>query len=497
MQMASSGTRAFLAGRTASHNHAHPSRSIHTPAFVARATAKPSSPTVQTIFRRARSLLSTVVTQSTTPGTFGRGAHIPAVGRSLYPPPTQARTIHQGLSLPVRYSIGRTLHSPQLPRPHPVPRNVTQVGLGTARNFSTGRPIFQSLADNVPVVGRAFWEADIHVKMMDERARIMTKKNTETKKAKRREMLKPRPVQQITPHTEAMHEEDAQKEELDHYFPQASEPEVTTYLLIPLAPTPTNRLPLRDTPHLHTSTHPLLPFSLLSSLHTDHATHTLRVSTIFARLDGSRVFDDPRVSCSAYGDPSGMCTILEVRFDGWSEHQVRSVLGEAGMGWCVMEEIRKEDEVEDQVAMEEILANMDTDAEAEKTGFSSPLTPSSPDHLEIDPSTSFVLPTLDFSASFPVQSNTWASPPPTPLDDLTFHNEWLSAIRRSEADELSDTGSDDVEWPHSRTPSSLDSLSRSSSLDSEGWMSLGFSSQFASRVVRSDADWSEPREHLF
>ncbi|KAJ7744661.1 hypothetical protein B0H16DRAFT_1727223 [Mycena metata] len=37
---------------------------------------------------------------------------------------------------------------------------MTHVGLGTARNFSSGRPLFQQLADNVPIADRAFYEAD-------------------------------------------------------------------------------------------------------------------------------------------------------------------------------------------------------------------------------------------------------------------------------------------------------------------------------------------------
>ena len=156
------------------------------------------------------------------------------------------------------------------------------------------------------------------VKLLKERGRLIPKMPVKTKKQERRqEMLKPRPVQQTATSITSQEEEEAEVAELDRYFPVSPEQEVTTYLLIPLAPTPTNRLPLRDNPPLHSSTHPLLPFSLLSSLHTDHATHTLRVSTVFARLDGSRVFDNTEVSCSAYGDPSALCKILEVKFDGW------------------------------------------------------------------------------------------------------------------------------------------------------------------------------------
>lgn len=330
------------------------------------------------------------------------------------------------------------------------------------------------------------------VQLLKERARLIPKMPAKTKKQeKRQEMLKPRPVQQ-TATSITSQEEETEAAELDRYFPVSPEQEVTTYLFIPLAPTPTNRLPLRDNPSLHSSTHPLLPFSLLSSLHTDHATHTLRVSTMFARLDGSRVFDNPEVSCSAFGDPSGLCTILEVKFDGWSESRVRSVLGEAGMGWCVLEEVRHEDEEEERAAMDDYLAGMTTDQEdVESTRPTSPM---------IDPSASFVLPTLDFSASFPAQSNAWMSNTPirpsTPLSDLAFHNEWSTIVRRGEASTLSDDGLSEVS-SLSRTPSTSPPLSTSSSLGSDSWVGLGFSSQFAGRVERSEADWSEPREYVF
>ncbi|KAH8100201.1 hypothetical protein BXZ70DRAFT_938494 [Cristinia sonorae] len=491
MQLASSGARALVKGYKAS---SMPGRSIHIPAYVPRPTTKPTSSTVQGIFKRTRTLLTSFVSHLTTPGTFGRSVNVSGVGRSLYPPQTHARTFHQGLSFPARYTLGRTLHSPSLPRAHPVPRSITQVGLGTARNFSTGRPVFQSLADNVPIVGRALWEADIEVKTMEKRARFLPKKQVKARKPSRKEMYRPRPVQQSLA-AEKETEEAIQKTELDHYFPATPEPEVTTYLLIPLAPTPTNRLPLRDSPHLHSSTHPLLPFSVIASLHSDHATHSLRVSTIFARLDESRVFDDVGVSCSAYGDPSGQCTVLEVKFDGWSEHRVRSVLGEAGMGWCVLEEVCKEDEMKEKADMEELLSNMDSDE-----NFTRPSSPGA-----IDPSTSFVLPTLDFSASFPAQSNVWSPPgvPSTPLSDLAFHNDWTSSVNQSESDALSDSDSDMEmgsisSWSDNMTPVSSPPLSRSTSFGSEtGWMGVGFSSQFASQVARSDVDWAEPRDDFF
>ena len=143
---------------------------------------------------------------------------------------------------------------------------------------------------------------------------------------------------QVVP-TSAESTTETKEQELEHYFSTAAMLEVVTYLLIPLAPTPTSRLPLPLNPPATSAARPLLPMSAIASLHASHGTHALRVSTIFARLDAARVFDDPSVQCAAHGDPSGLCTVLEVRFEGWTVNKVRGVLGEAGSGWCVLEEV--------------------------------------------------------------------------------------------------------------------------------------------------------------
>ena len=160
------------------------------------------------------------------------------------------------------------------------------------------------------------------------------KKYSKGKEHKRHEKQRFAPIQPIvipSPVEEPTHVE------LEHYFPAPVVPDVTTYLLIPLAPTPTSRLPLPISPPDSSMTHPLLPFSALASVHIDHGTHALRVSTLFARLEASKVFEEPGVTCTAFGGPNGTCTVLEVKFTGWTQARVRSVLGEAGGGWCVLE----------------------------------------------------------------------------------------------------------------------------------------------------------------
>jgi hypothetical protein len=360
----------------------------------------------------------------------------------------------------------------------------------------------------VPITGRAFWEADWEVRVHKEREKMKARKpkakGKENKKGK--EMMKAKQEKIRVAETNSKEGEENTKNELERYFPSASvDLTVTTYLLIPLAPTPTSRLPLPLTPSVNSSTtHPLLPFSYLAAVHTDHTTHSLRVSTLFARLDARQVFDDPHVACSAYGDPSGMATILEVKFGGWSEAHVRSVLGEAGTGWCVLEEVREDDRT-DTEAMDDALSEMSFDLE--DRAFS-------PGHQEIDPSASFVLPTLDFSASsgFPAQmDNSWSSPIPTPspartpslpISDLEFHNTWSSLERSRSSESLyldSELALSDIEseaWEETLNPPVP--LSRRSSSDSESWIGLGFSSSFSGRVQgEQPRDWEEPRLVMF
>lgn len=366
-----------------------------------------------------------------------------------------------------------------------------QVGLGTARNFSTARPIFQNIVDNVPITGRAFWEADWDIKLQKEKAMMRPKKYSKSKENKRNSskaaLAQPVIIKGAVP-------EETSRAELDHYFPAPAVPDVTTYLLIPLAPTPTSRLPLSVSPSAHSTSHPLLPFSLLAGVHNDHGTHALRVSTLFSRLDASHVFEQPTVTCSAFGGPGGMCTVLEVKFAGWTESRVRSILGEAGTGWCVLEEVR-ENAVESQ-AMDDALSEMSFDTQSIS---SSP----SPFHEEMDPSASFVLPTLDFSSPLPVETDSWAHASSThnapilglPMSDLEFHNAWTSLER--DLDSVSDSLSE-VSFSDSDSGGWGDSLtsSRRSSTGSEGWVGLRLSPQFTGDTL-GDMDVEEPREAMF
>ena len=495
MQLASHGFRALRGHQPPTLGQA--SRSIHTPAFIPRSVQRPSGASVQVLFKQAKSFISTVVGHLTTPGTFASSAHIPPSSRSLLDNAHRFPSIQQRLSPTTRFTLSRPLGAPYLPRAPAVPRSMFQVGLGTARNFSTARPIFDNLAQNVPIAGRAFWEADWDVKLQKEREGIRLRKyqKKQDKKA-RKEMLQPvRAARQAASESAEVDAAEAEtRAELNRYFPSPVVSEVVTYLLIPLAPTPTSRLPLPLSPSIHTSNHPLIPLAQLASLHDDHGIHALRVSTIFSRLDQARVFDEPGVYTSAYGDPTGLCTILEVKFTGWSEARVRGVLGEAGTGWCVLEEVRDLDYSSEMETMDDVLSEFSIN-----TGNATPAEPT------IDPSASFVLPTLDFSASFTAERDSWARVAPTTtttpgLADLEFHNAWSAAESSSDglsdfSDELSDLDMDELAWGTSLAPSRRSSIGSSH----EEWTSLGFSSRFSGQMgdAYDTNQFDEPRETLF
>ncbi|GJE87976.1 hypothetical protein PsYK624_040590 [Phanerochaete sordida] len=497
MPLASSGLRA-LRGHQA-HTLGNPSRSLHTPAITPR-PARPTTTSVQVIFKQARTFLSTVVGHLAAPGTFAPPTHIANSSRSLLETAHRFPSIQQRLPPATRFALSRPLGAPCLPRAPAVPRNMFQVGLGTARNFSSARPLFDNIAQNVPVAGRAFWQADWDMQLQKEKERLRMKKHQKKEQSKaRKAMLQPVRAARQAAAAEVAESAAAEAEtraELDRYFPAPVVAEVVTYLLIPLAPTPTSRLPLAVAPSVHTSHHPLLPLSHLAAMHHEHSTHSLRVSTVFARLDVAHVFEEPGVSTSAYGDPSGLCTVLEVRFAGWSEARVRSVLGEAGTGWCILEEVRESDhsDLSTETGMEDALSEASFN-----TGVNSPL------EASIDPSASFILPTLDFSATFAQETDSWARgaalPAATPgLADLEFHNAWVASERDSDgSDSMSDLSDSDIDvegsvWGSSLAPSRRSSFG--SDVSQDGWTTLGFSSSFAGRM-QQDTTFDEPRETMF
>ncbi|KAF9466245.1 hypothetical protein BDZ94DRAFT_1251490 [Collybia nuda] len=461
------------------------SRAIHIPSFVRVRSPIPQAGRAQKLFTQSHNLLSQFFNLLTAPGI-----RVPTgspVVRSLHTTARSHTTIQQGFSFPVRTALSRPLNSHILPRAPALPRTVAQVGFGTARNFSSGRPIFQNLVENVPVVGRAFYEADWELKVHQEQDIMrMRSKSKSLKKVHRKEMLKPTQQNVMLKENQAPSQPQniSVEEDLDHFFIIPTTPDVTTCLLIPLAPTPTARTPLSPFPNTDPT---LLPLHDLATMHNAHGTHSLRVSSLFSRLDVANVWERG-VRCSAFshgGDHDGVCTMLKVEFVGWTKAEVRSVLGESGTGWCVLEEIntacaqQQEFSDDDDDTLSDLLSDTSS-MSSDIFGNSHREGSMGLSNVDADSSQSFILPTLDFSSSFTASSIPVPSQPRNISDLHSFSfNSNFDPWSKTEAS--SDSGeSDIIGWVD---PSSMN-----------GW--FGFSSQFSDRA-RTDLLQGRPREFMF
>ncbi|KAG1748906.1 uncharacterized protein EDB91DRAFT_1079035 [Suillus paluster] len=521
MSAVSHGTRHLRQGIGGTKHYAPgagPARSIHIPAFTP--PRAPQTSAAQRIFTNSRNLVSRFFAHLTTPG-LAHSASVVAPSHSLVRPAhfhSTAQSVKASYSLPVRNALYRPLSLPHLPRPPRIPGNVAYVGLGTARSFHSARPIFQNVVDNVPIATRALWEAEWEFKAKKKEERRLRKAKENVAPPKTKEMLKQKqkPIVAEIP-------TGIDISELDHYLPQPDVPEVTTYLLVPLAPTPTARLPLSAQSTTGSSTlHPLLPVSDIAAAHRMHRNHSLRVSTLFSRLDAAKVWDDPGVSVDAYafGTSPGLsdshpnekqCTVLRVTFAGWTDVQVRGVIGESGQGWCEPEEVYPDtlshssqmsavDDAKVLSSPQSVASSLELDSacvseldfdkdaavevgsdfelESDEWDFGPGLAPS-PESQH-----NFILPTLDFSSSFAQVASPTQSWAPTPQIILRTASElaeesgnvWspTSLSPSLSCDSLSDLGIDAArQFPHV-TESEME----------RSWLgiNMGLSSSFTERL---------------
>ncbi|KIJ44170.1 hypothetical protein M422DRAFT_30673 [Sphaerobolus stellatus SS14] len=333
-----------------------PARRIHVPGRIQLTAPTNLSQQVQSLFSHIIGHVEGALNGST-------------ASRSIH---SNAASIRSSYSFPTRVALSKPFGAPCLPRAPRVPGHISQVGLGTARNFSSGRPIFQNLVQNVPVAGRAFFELDWDLKMREEQRNAIRRQKKSTTVSKQASKVIP-PPQQTIPAPSSVYDE----EEMQHYFQAPEAPSVVTYLQIPLAPTPTARVPLSANPVPH-----LLPLSALAREHALHSKHTIRVSSLFRRLDAANVWERG-ASCESYGDPSGLCTILQIKFEGWTEEMVREALGTSGRDWCTIQEIYPET----------------NRVESSPMAYSDPWISSEP---QLESAVSLVMPTLDTSSPFPL-----------------------------------------------------------------------------------------------
>jgi hypothetical protein len=317
------------------------------------------------------------------------------------------------------------------------------------------------------------YEADFDIEVRKERAMMRKSLAKSSEKSTGKEMLKPKVQGKENMFTS---KQSPMETELDQYFAVPATSNVITCLLIPLASTPTSRVPLDP----FTSTNPsLLHLQELSSVHASHEIHSLRVSSLFSKLDVANVWER-RVRCSSFshcGGAEGVCTMLKVEFVGWTKAEVRSVIGESGTGWCHLEEIRTSSEAP--------LGLSDTDEDDWFSDASSVLSGLAGDSghaspMEIDPAQSLVLPTLDFASSF--------LPTPSPADTLSPISSYVDSFSGVQSEPDVDA------W--------LDSESLSDDCRSGSWVGppstngwFGFSSQFVQRAEARLQD-DEPRQSV-
>lgn len=430
-----------------------------------RTAGHASTPFSQQLVNSSKNVLTQIFSHLTAPGLAEphllHAAHSVRAGG--------ARSIQSSLSLPARHALGRPLGAPVLPRAPTVPRGVTQVGLGTARNFHAARPIFANLVENVPVAGRALWEADWQMRVQEERRGV--KKASKNKEQKRQGLkLKENRIPIVIEETKA---KDEVSEELNRYFPESTLASVATYLMVPLTPTPTSRVPLQPS----IGDEPRLPMAAAAELHSSHYMHSTRVQSLFTRLDAADVWSRGAV-CEPMGT-NGECTVLAVKLEGWTEKEVRGVIGEAGTGWCALEEVRR-DNVADSLC-------------STPAGEEDPLYASG----AVDPAASLVLPTLDFSSTFmnvaapSVDASPALSRASSSLSqcDVDCGSSAVDLAMPDGGEEIgSDFESDDSSWgSFSRPPSSLNSAPSTR---------VTFSSAFSERIVTPSDEW-EPREYMF
>lgn len=410
---------------------------------------------------------------------------------------TRVPKIENNLSLPVRHALSTRMGAPRLPRPPAVPRSITQVGIGTARNFTTGRPIFQNIADNmhnIPVATRAFLEADLDMRTRDDRGMALKLKHARRKSKKRsprscasdKAQFHPAATRPTVAEIETKAAAEETGAEFDKYFvPQV--PDVSTSLLIPLAPTPTTRVPLSHT--FAYDRHPLVPFLELSALRVDTERHASRVRALFEQLDAAQAWDKGAV-CETLGGARG-ASVLRVRFAGWSAHAVRGIIGEAATGWCILEEERAEYECGDRDSEpEECLSDVGSAVAADGPGIAE-LNLNSP----IDPAYSFVLPTLDFSASAAPSPITNPPPMDAAAAELRF-SDMASRVSPSDVDTFSDLGHMSDGSSSGGSGGGRDSCgwieppdNALYSLRTPSWAGLSFSSAFTRRL--EDGPWEE------
>ena len=479
-------------------------RGIHFNAWMPRSNAPPRSTPTSTSFQYYYAQASRI-TQSarrfftrllepTVPAHVhgGHQSHITLQGLAQFGVRHHPNPIIRNLSTTSKFSLA---HSPvsrvYLPRGPQGFTNVgyrglaQEIGLGTARNFSTGRTVFHHVIEKNASIGvRAFLEMDAGTDLRTVRiSRTRSKKSGQkAKKETKRMVAKPKPAVVKT-----------KEEEIAQYF-KLEEPDVVTYLQVALAPTPSARVPFAASTDSSMDSTRLLPLRAMLNIQQQFYAQSEFVSSLFRRVDARDDRKSPkgRVSFESWGDSSGLCTELRVRFEGWSEDDVRALfdglLTDGGAGGWAIQELRPRPDR--RLRLSDSLATITADS-VPPSVLTSPVLSNADLETEMkmeDPWASgprFIMPQLDFSSSFPI--------PDSPSDPILFdvHDDEMSD---ADVDHLSDAGSEawsdtaESTAPNMSMPSvlSIDDLSASRVTESvSGWVDFSFD---LLEHIQADAD---------
>jgi hypothetical protein len=295
---------------------------------------KPSRLPPNQLFSATRNFFTFIVNQLAAPGLRVPTYNNATAARSLHS--VTPSTIQSRLSFHARTALSSGSR-PVLPRPpSPGVRVATNVGLGIARNYATAMPIFHNMVENAPIAIRALYESDLDLRKRRSRH---TRPRRSKRATPRREAINSKQI--AVPTSPRFVPEDI----ISLYFGDAVAP-VTTFLHVPLYRPPYTRVPL---PAVDSSDAPRLlpPLTQFSEFHASYEAHSARAERLFTRLDQSNVWERG-AKLRAFGqvrcnEGSGVCSLLRVDFMGWTQEEVKKVIGESGTGWCTLEEVRYDD----------------------------------------------------------------------------------------------------------------------------------------------------------
>ncbi|KAL8283617.1 hypothetical protein RQP46_005412 [Phenoliferia psychrophenolica] len=219
------------------------------------------------------------------------------------------------------------------PRPTAFPSNVSHVGLGPARNFSSSRPIFENVINNVPLGLRALVDSDgIDQRKWRKTAHTIRKAERTAVKGQGRPL--PRAQEMRMAEFASFFGSTTAEASAVAVIEQADVVATTdadqVVLVIPLEPSLS--LPLSSTTNTlsDSSSYRLLNPAVLTSLHAiqlAYESHAHRVRGLSNRLTCAGVFDDSNVDVEMIF--IGSEKFVEVRFPtSWTRRDVEQACGE-------------------------------------------------------------------------------------------------------------------------------------------------------------------------